>query len=133
MLEDIFEEPQKVVVDNKEYTFEYNHAALAMLEKKTGKSPYEIYEKLMGENAIMLTDSLAIVVCGALKHHSKEEILELENKLREHPGLWYQIKEPVIASFIFPMLPPKVLSEILPQKKSTKKQRKKRPVPNTNG
>ena len=125
MLSDIFNQPQKATIENKEYLFEYNHAALAALEKRTGKSPYEIYDTLMTKNQVMLNDSVAMVSCAMLKSHTTEEILKIEEKLQTHPGLWYEIREPVISSFIIPMLPHEIMRKLEEKENAKKKQKQK--------
>ena len=123
MLTDIFNQPQKTTIEDKEYFFEYDHASLAALEKRTGKSPYEIYDTLMTKNQVMLNDSVAMVTCAMLKAHTPDEILKIEEKLQTHPGLWYEIRESVISAFIIPMLPPEIMRKL--EENTKKKQNRK--------
>lgn len=127
MLSDILNQPLTATIEEKEYSFEYDHASLAALEKRTGKSPYEIYDMLIAKNQVMLSDSFALLSCAMLKHHDKEDILDLEDKLRSHPGLWYEIKEAVVGAFAAPMLPPEIIRNLETKTKETpkKKARKK--------
>ena len=124
MLSDIFSQPQKAKIDDFICFFEYNHAALAMLEKRTNKSPYEIYDCIIEKNKIMLNDSIALTVCAMQKHHATNDILNIENLLREKPGIWYDIKEAVILSFVAPMTPPSVFKEISTKENLKKKTQK---------
>ena len=126
MLADIFTQPQKVKINSKEYSFQYDHASLAMLEKRTRKSPYEIYDLLISQNQVMISDSIALVACAMLKFHSTEEILDMEEQLRQQPGLWHEVKEPVIAAFLAPMMPPKILRKMEADERSKKKPVKKK-------
>jgi hypothetical protein len=121
MLSDIFSQPQKAEIENKSYFFEYNHASLAMLEKRTNKSPYEIYDCIIEKNKIMLNDSIALTVCAMQKNHNTQDILDMENLLRENPGVWYDIKEAVVLSFIAPMTPPSIVNAINTNENSKKK------------
>lgn len=126
MLEDILNTAQKKTIEGKEYSFEFNHSALALLQKETGKSPYEIYEAFMIHNSIMLEDSAALVGCAMLKHHNDEEIKEIKEKMQNYPGFWYELKEPVVTSFIMPMLPPEILQKTFESAKITPKKKVKK-------
>ncbi len=111
MLKDIFNSPQIATIDGKDYKFEYNHAAYAILENKTQKSAYDFYDLFMSNKEIMIKDALVIVTCAMQKHHKPKDILKFEENLRNYPGLWQEIKEAVISAFIIPLLPPQILKE----------------------
>lgn len=112
MLKDILNDKHDVVVEGTKYSFEFDHAGYAALEKQTGKSIYEFYDTLMSTNNISYTESLSFVYTGLLKHHSTDEICRFQELLRNNPGIWNSIKEAVCSSFIVPLLPPEILRHV---------------------
>lgn len=117
MLTDILTTPQNIDIEGKIYSFEFNHASLAVLEKETNKSVYEIYDILIKNNSLTLDDSLAMLYAGMLKHHSKEDILKTRNDVENYPGLFSQFKEALLTAFLMPMMPPEILLEFANDKK----------------
>ena len=122
MIQDILTTPQKAQIDDKTYFFEFNHLALATLEKNTRKSAYEIYDILIEKNALTIDESVALLYAGMLKHHSDKEIIELTQRVQEYPGLFKSLQESLITAFVLPMMPPEVLREFSSKKKEVKKE-----------
>lgn len=126
MLEDVLNESQKVVIEGKTYEFEFDHAALAILEKNSGKSSYEFFDILANNKHLMLNDVQTLVYAGLLRNHKSKEVSGFVKKLIKQPGLWHEIKEHVLCAFLSPMLPPEILRNLenkIDNKKKRVKQR----------
>ena len=111
MKQDILNHPMKVKIDPKEYTFEFDYKSLSELENQIVKGVYQIYNLLSVNEELTLEESLCLLSCGLLKHHSEEDVEELKNKIKAHPGLWLKLKQVVITSFVIPLLPPEVFKK----------------------
>lgn len=125
MIQDILNTPQKAQIEDKTYLFEFDHFALANLEKSVNKSAYEIYDILMSKNALTLNESISMIHAGMIKHHCDDEIVELTRKVQQYPGLFKSFKESLVTAFILPMSPPEILREFCSKKKALKTKKKK--------
>ena len=123
MLTDILHSLHKVVIGEKTYEFEFDHLSYAMLEKQTHKSIYEFYDDLLVKHNILFQETYAFIAAGLLKHHTDKDVIDLQNKLRQNPGIWQTIKKSVCSAFIDPLLPPEILLHT--KKKVPAKKRKK--------
>ena len=132
MPHDIYQEPQKITIDEKTYSFEFDHNSYALFERLTRKSIYELYKSFINQEEIMYQDTLPIIHCAMKKHHSEKEINILQEKLKKSPNLWHEISNQIIIAFVNPLLPPKMLKEMETQNNSKKKTQKKN-KPNTTG
>lgn len=121
MLDDIFTQPQKLTLDKKEYSFEFDHKAYALFEKLTRKSIYEIYKHFINQDEIMYQDTLPMVYCALKKHHSEKDINTIQEKLKTTPNIWHEITNPIMVAFVTPLLPPKILKDMEAKNKSKKK------------
>ncbi len=117
MINDILNEPQKIEIEDKIYLFEFDHLALASLEKKTGKSIYEIYDNISCGGSLTFDGSLSLLTAGMMKHHSEKEIDVLKDRIKEYPGFFNIIKDSLFSAFIIPMMPPEILRECSFKKK----------------
>ena len=123
MKADLKSKVQKVVLEGKEYCFEYDFLAYSELEDETGCGVYQLYAGMTSDEGISLKKSLSILGCAMLKHHSAEEIQDIILKIKEYPGLWLEVKEYAIVAFLLPLLPPEILAKTK-IKESSKKKRK---------
>lgn len=108
MLADIFNVPAELEINNKKYKAEYDFNGFAVLETLTGKGIYKLYDLLMVQNNLTLGDSIEVICCSLLKHHTTEEVSEVMGYLQTNP---YKIKElntNIIWVFTSPLLPPEV-------------------------
>ncbi len=121
MKADLKNRVQKVVIEGKEYSFEYDFNAYSELEDETGCGVYQLYGGMVSEAGISLKKLLAILGCAMLKHHSAEEIDEIVQKIKEYPGLWLKVKECALAAFLLPLLPPEILEKTKIKESSKKK------------
>ena len=133
MLTDILNEPQKLEIEDKTYLFEFDHLALAALEKKINKSVFLIYDTLSCGGSLTIDDSLSLLTTGMLKHHSEKEIEVLKNRIKEYPGFFNIIKDSLFSAFIMPMMPPDILREFDSKKKDCLTQTQNMSVLNTTG
>lgn len=120
MLQDIIQQPTKGYTVEKEYLFEFDHAALAAVENRTQKSIYEIYDNIVCNKGVRQSEAHALTACAMLKHHTNEEIAEMSANLQKVQGLWEDIKYPVLVSFVKSLFPPQILFKI--QNESKKKE-----------
>ena len=117
MLADIFNVPAIVKIDGKEYKAEYDHKGYATLETLTGKGIYKIYDLLMVQNNLTLNDSIEIVCCSLLKHHTTEEVAKVREFLCNNMYAIQELNSQIIWVFTSPLLPPEVVKDINEAKK----------------
>ena len=120
MLEDIFNVPTEIVIDGKKYKAEYDFKSYATLETLTGKGFYKLYNLLMVQNNLTLADSIEIICCAFLKHHTANEVSEIRKYLTENLQAIKDINDEVIGSFILPLLPPEIMETVKEVKKKTR-------------
>ena len=123
MLNDIYQTPTIVEFEGKEYSFEFNHAAYAMFEKTSGKSIFEMYENIIENKKTKLLEIPLLLSSAMLKHHTKEEIMDLKIRIENEPWIWQSLESSINNSFIVPLIPPKVLKDL---SANTKKKRQKK-------
>ena len=111
MINDILNEAQKVEIEDNTYLFEFDHLALAALEKDTQKSIYEIYNTIMEKKPLTLKDNISLLTAGMLNHHSEKEIDVLKNRIKKYPGFFNVLKDVLYSAFSIPMMPPEILRE----------------------
>lgn len=117
MLEDIFNVPLEIEINGKKYKAEYDFNGYAVLETLTGKGFYKLYNLLMVQNNITLHDSVEIVCCSLLKHHTESEVKEVREYLHKNPYVIKDLNTDVIGAFIAPMLDPEIVKTIQELKK----------------
>ncbi len=125
MRNDITPHRQKIKLDSKEYTIEFDYFSLSEVEEQTKKGVYQLYDMITQNNSITLNDSLKLLCCGLMKHHDKNEIEDIQLRFKESPGLWVLFKQPVIAAFIFPLMPPEIVQKITSKPNSSSKKKVK--------
>ena len=125
MLEDIFNAPIDVQINGKSYKAEYDLKSYATLETLTGKGFYKLYNLLMVQNSLTLSDSIEIICCAFLKHHTTEEVANIREYLTANLYAIKDINADVIGAFILPMLPPEILETVKDVKKKTRERLKK--------
>ena len=131
MLNDIHQTPTTIEFENKTYSFEFNHCAYASFEKATNKSIFEMYENIIENKKTKLSEIPALLSSAMLKHHTKEEIVELKTKIENEPWIWQNLEIAINNAFIVPLIPPKVLRDLpTTNKKKRKKQIVKTQVTN---
>lgn len=121
MLEDIFNVPTEIVIDGKKYQAEYDFKSYATLETLTGKGFYKLYDLLMVQNNLRLEDSIEIICCAFLKHHSTNDVAHIREYLTKNLYTIKDLNAEVIGAFILPMLPPEIMETVKEVKKKTKK------------
>lgn len=121
MLEDIFNVPTEIVIDGKKYQAEYDFKSYATLETLTGKGFYKLYDLLMVQNNLRLEDSIEIICCAFLKHHSTNDVAHIREYLTKKLYTIKDLNAEVIGAFILPMLPPEIMETVKEVKKKTKK------------
>jgi hypothetical protein len=121
MLEDIFNVPTEIVIDGKKYQAEYDFKSYATLETLTGKGFYKLYDLLMVQNNLRLEDSIEIICCSFLKHHSTNDVAHIREYLTKNLYTIKDLNAEVIGAFILPMLPPEIMETVKEVKKKTKK------------
>lgn len=112
MLMDIFNVPAEIVIDGKTYKAEYDNKGYAMLESLTGKGIYKLYNLLMVQNNLTLNESIEIVCCSLLKHHTTEEVAKVREYLASNMYAINELNAQVIWVFACPLLPPDVVKNI---------------------
>ena len=120
MLEDIFSVPTEIVIDGKNYKAEYDFKSYATLETLTGKGFYNLYNLLMVHNNLTLADSIEIICCAFVKHHTTDEVANIREYLINNLHAVKDINAGVIGAFILPMLPPEIMETVKEVKKKTK-------------
>jgi hypothetical protein len=125
MLEDIFTVPAEVKINDKTYKAEYDFKSYATLETLTGKGFYKLYNLLMVQNNLTLMDSIEIICCAFLKHHSANEVATIREYLTNNLHAIKDVNAEVIGAFILPILPPEILETVKDVKKKTKERLKK--------
>ena len=125
MLEDIFNVPTEIVIDGKKYQAEYDFKSYATLETLTGKGFYKLYDLLMVQNNLRLEDSIEIICCSFLKHHSTNDVAQIREYLTNNLYAIKDLNAQVIGAFILPMLPPEIMDTVKEVKKKTKQKLKK--------
>lgn len=117
MLADIFNVPIEVEINGKTYKAEYNFKTYAILESLTGKSYYKLYDLLMIENNLTLKDSVEIICCSFIKHHTTEEVAKIREYLQDNIHLIKELNNSIIGAFVLPILPPEIVNTINDVKK----------------
>ena len=121
MLEDIFNVPTEIVIDGKKYQAEYDFKSYATLETLTGKGFYKLYDLLMVQNNLRLEDSIEIICCAFLKHHSTNDVAHIREYLTKNLYTIKDLNAEVIGAFILPMLPPEIMETVKEVKKKPRK------------
>lgn len=124
MLEDIFNIPAEIKVNGKIYKAEYDFKSYAMLEMLTGKGFYKIYNLLMVQNNLTLNDSIEVICCSLIKHHTEAEIKAAREYLQANLHEIKDLNADVIGAFVAPMLPPEIIKTIQEVKKKVKEIKK---------
>ena len=114
---DIFNVPAEVVIDGKPYKAEYDNKGYAVLETLTGKGIYKLYELLMVQNNLTLNESIEMVCCSLLKHHTTEEVAKVREYLTLNIYAINELNSQIIWVFSAPLLPPEVVNNINELKK----------------
>lgn len=117
MLMDIFNVPAEIVIDGKTYKAEYDNKGYAILESLTGKGVYKLYNLLMVQNNLTLNESIEIVCCSLLKHHTTEEVARVREYLAVNMYAINELNSQIIWVFACPLLPPEVVQNIEDLKK----------------
>ena len=125
MLEDIFNVPTEIVINGKNYKAEYDFKSYATLQTLTGKGFYKLYDLLMVKNDLRLEDSIEIICCAFLKHHSTNDVAQIREYLTNNLYAIKDLNAQVIGAFILPMLPPEIMDTVKEVKKKTKQKLKK--------
>lgn len=128
MLADIFNTPAIVSINGKEYKAEFDFKSYAILETLTGKGFFKLFDLLMVQNNLTLNDSIEIICCAFIKHHTEEEVTSIREYLIKNLYLIKELNEKVIMAFVLPCLPPEILTTVEDVKKKTKKRLEKKKV-----
>lgn len=124
MLEDLFNITQKVTINNKEYSLEYNHKSYAVLESVTGKGLFKLKDLFVNQNNLTFEDSIEIICCACLIHHKTDEIELLRKYLRENLGIFSLISQPVLYAFLSPLMPPEIMEKFQDELKENTSKKK---------
>lgn len=106
-IEDIFNVPEKLVIDGKEYDFEFDNKSFATLETLTQKGTFKIRELLL-DNNLTLNESIELVCCGLIKHYKANEISVVRDILQKTPSVWASNNDAILKAFLKPLMPPEV-------------------------
>lgn len=117
MLADIFNVPAEIEIDGKKYKAEYDFNGYATLETLTGKGMYNLYNLLMVQNNLTLNDSIEVICCSLLKHHTPDEITKVRDYLSKNIYAIQDLNVAVIGAFVAPMMPPEILNAVDEAKK----------------
>lgn len=121
MLEDIFNIPCEIKINSEKFKAEYDFNSYAVLETLTGKGFYKLYNLLMVQNNLTLNDSVEIVCCSLLKHHSEKEVEKVREYLHKNPYAIQDLNSSVIGVFVAPMLDPEIIKTVQGIKKKVEK------------
>lgn len=127
MLEDLLNKVTELTINDKKYTAEYDFKSYAELELKTGQGFYKLYDKLMVENNLTLSESIEIICCALIKHHKKSEIDEVREYLQSNLYAISDINSKVIGAFVAPILAPELMDKIQDLKKKLTEVTKEQP------
>lgn len=125
MLEDLIIPAQKVKIDDKTYSMEYDHKSYAVLESLTGKGIFKIKDLFLSENNLTIEESINLVCCACMKHHNSDEIELLRQYLLSNLGVLSVISEPVLLAFLRPLMPPEILEKFQAELKNEPSSKKK--------
>ncbi len=112
MLMDIFNVPAEIEIDGKKYKAEYDNKSYAMLESLTGKGIYKLYSLLMVQNNMTLNDSIEVICCSLIKHHTTEEVAQVREYLTNNMYAIQDLNSKIIWVFTEPLLPQNVVNKI---------------------
>ena len=124
MLTDIFNVPAEIEIDGKKYKAEYDNKSYAILESITGKGIYKLYNLLMIQNNLTLNDSLEVICCALLKHHTTEEVAKVREYLTINMYAIQELNSQIIWVFTSPLLPPEVVKNVDELKKKIEETQK---------
>lgn len=121
MINDILNKPTELKIEDKIYTLEFDNKAYGLLEQKTGKGIFQIFDSVIN-STLGFSDYIEIAVCGLNKHHKKSEINDVKCKLEKSPYLVMQNMPAICTSYIVPLTPPEVMKKAkMNDKKGQKK------------
>lgn len=106
-VEDIFSIPEKLVINGKEYKYEFDNKAYATLEALLQNGIFKIRDLLL-DNNLGFEKQIELVCAGLIKHHSTAEVQEVRTQLTKHLGILTTISETVIAGFLKGIMPPEI-------------------------
>ena len=134
MIEDILTLPEIATIDGKEYKFEYDCKAYAIMETMTGKSTFEIKD-LMLDNKLGITDSIEVICAGLLRNHTDDEVKMVRTFITENLYVINSINMAVVNAFIKPLTPPEIYEKLVEAKnkitKAVKEVKKNKKSPKT--
>lgn len=107
-LADIFNSPADIQINGKTYKAEYDFKSYATLEALTGKGFCKLYDLLMVQNNLTLNESIEIICCSLLKHHSTDEVTKVREYLQNNMHAIQDLNNAIIGVFVAPMLPPEI-------------------------
>lgn len=125
MLEDIFNVPVEVKINGKAYKAEYDYNSYAMLEVLTGKGFYKIYNLLMVQNNLTLHDSIEVICCALIKHHTEAEVKAVREYLQANLYAIQDLNADIIGAFTIPILAPEIVNSVQEIKKKVEEMKKK--------
>lgn len=125
MLEDIFNVPAEITINGKTYKAEYDYKAYAMLEMLTGKGFYKIYNLLMVQNNLTLHDSIEVICCALIKHHTEVEIKAVREYLQANLYAIQDLNAEIIGAFTLPIIAPEIVNSVQEIKKKVEEMKKK--------
>lgn len=116
-LADIFIAPVEIEINGKKYKAEYDNKGYATLETLTGKGFFNLYNLLMVQNNLTLNDSIELVCCSLLKHHTSNEVSQVRDYLSANLHTIQELNTAIIGVFVAPILPPDILNSLEELKK----------------
>lgn len=105
-LEDIYNEAETVEIDGKQYNLEYDFAAYAYLESKTGLKRNKVVELL--QQGSFTTEQEMYLIHAAFRRNHPDYTFEQVGKIKNIADVSYS----VVAAFLKPMGAPGILDTI---------------------
>lgn len=110
-VEDIFQIPEILHINGKDYKAEFDCKSYAILEQMTGKSVYKIQD-LIPDNNLFMTDCIELICASLIKHHTDKEIAEVRDYILSNLSVIKEVNMPLVQAFYKGIAPPEVFAKV---------------------
>lgn len=110
MINDILNSPVKVEIDEQAYELEFDNKAYALVELQTGKGLFKLLDEMWNGN-VSFTDMIEVFCAAMIKHHTKEEIDGVREKVSKNPWMIITNIFVIGQAFTQPLTPPKIMED----------------------